>query len=52
MPNPKFQFQMQSNKEAGMQIVCKIELLNGVSSVMKSLLLWVNISSKKITPYK
>ena len=48
MPNPKFQFQMQTNKDAGMQIVCKIELLSSVSSVMESLLWWFNISSKKI----
>ena len=50
MPNHKFQFQMQSNKDADMQLVCKIELLNSVSSVMKSLLWWANIISKKITP--
>ena len=49
-PPPKFQFQMQSNKDAGMQIVCIIELLNNVSSVMESLLWWVNIISKKIIP--
>ena len=35
MPNPKFQFQMQSNKDADIQI----ELLNNVSSVMESILI-------------
>ena len=51
MPNPKVQFQMQSNKDdAGMQIICKIELLNSVNSLMESLLWWVNNSSKKIIP--